>query len=561
MTLQNTIKKWIHETLSPEGDFVVEHPGDMSHGDFATNIALTQSKRAGKNPRVLADEYVGLLTSHMLEEIKEVSVAGPGFINIVLKPEVFALGVSKIIHMGKHVGNHIPLSGKKILIEYAQPNPFKEFHIGHMMNIIIGESISRILEAQGNEVIRVTYHGDVGLHVAKAIWGLRSMDVGGDITVEKLGKAYATGAKLFESDSDVQKEIIEINKKIYDGSDDEVNTLYRKGRSISLDYFETLYVRFGSHFDHHFYESETGQIGKDLVLEFLNNGVFEKSESAVIFPGEKYGLHTRVYVNSEGLPTYEAKEVGLAKIKKDMYGPYDMSITVTANEQDSFFTVVEKSLEYVFPDLSGKLLHLSHGMLRLPTGKMSSRTGDVVTAESLIETVRHASREKLHERIMSDEEKEKLSEMVALGALKFTILRQAIGGDIVFDVNQALSLEGDSGPYLQYATVRAHTLLKKSEGVFEPNSDMPSGWQTTNLERLLVRYPQVVERACTEYAPHHIVTYLTELAGEFNSFYASHKIIDVSDSTSPYRLSVTQAFRYVMINGLGLLGIGVPEQM
>jgi arginyl-tRNA synthetase len=561
MTLQNTIKQWIATTLSIDDDVALEYPGDTTHGDFATNIALIYAKQYSKNPRELASEFVEKLLAAKLPEIESVETAGPGFINFKLKPEVFGNVIEKIVTVGKTFGNHTRLSGQRIIIEYTNPNPFKEFHIGHLMNNIIGESVSRLFEAHGTEVIRTTYHGDVGLHVAQAIWGLQQMEVGTEMTAPILGKAYATGSRLSKESEEVKKEIIALNKVIYDRSDPDVNMLYDTGREVSLRYFEFIYKRMGSNFDFHFYESETAPLGKALVEEYIESGVFEKSEGAVIYRGEKVGLHTRVFLNKEGLPTYEGKEVGLIALKKEKIGDFDLAVTFTANEQDGVFKVTEKAIEEVFPDTCGRLLHLSHGMLKLPTGKMSSRTGDVVTAESMIETVKEAAKMKIKEGVLSTAQKEDIAEKVTLAALRYTILRQSIGGDIIFDINQALSLEGDSGPYLQYASVRASTLLKKAEGLVEVSPVLPEGWQTTHIERLLQRYPRIIDRAGREYAPHQLVTYLTELAGSFNSFYGSHKIIDASDVTSGYRLAITKAFFDVMTSGLHLLGIEIPEEM
>lgn len=561
MTLRATIKQWIATTLSIDDDVTLEYPGDTTHGDFATNVALIYAKQYGKNPRELAGEFVERLLANKLPEIASIETAGPGFINFKLTPEVFGNVIEKIVAVGKTFGNHTRLSGQRIVVDYTQPNPFKEFHIGHLMNNIIGESVSRLFEAHGTEVIRTTYHGDVGLHVAMAIWGLQSMEIGTEMDAHMLGKAYATGAKLFKENEEVKKEIIALNKVVYDRSNPDVNVLYDTGREVSLNYFESLYKRLGSNFDFHFYESETAPIGKALVEEYLKTDVFEESEGAVIYRGEKHGLHTRVFLTSGGIPVYEAKELGLNALKKEKIGDFDLSVTITANEQNAFFSVVEKAVEEVFPDLGAKLLHLSHGMMKLPSGKMSSRTGDVVTAESMIETVKESARMKLKEGVHSHEQREDIAEKVALAALRYTILRQSIGGDIIFDINQALSLEGDSGPYLQYASVRASTLLKKAGGLVEVSPVLPADWQTTHIERLLQRYPRIIDRAGREYAPHQLVTYLTELAGSFNSFYGSHKIIDASDPTSGYRLAITKAFVDVMSSGLHLLGIEIPQEM
>ncbi len=556
--IQKEIEKILKELGVENPKVVLDYPTRMEMGDLSTNVAMSYAKQLGKNPLDLAEE---IKNSLKVENVK-MDVAKPGFINFSFDTEYFSENLGKSLELKT-------FSGKKFFIEHTQPNPFKAFHIGHLMNNTIGESVSRIVKINNGEVKTATYHGDVGLHVAKAVWALKS-----GISMKE---AYATGHKAYEEDEKSKEEIIEINTKIYDKSDEEINKIYEDGRKESIEYFERLYKKLDSHFDFHFYESESGEVGKKLVSENVGSlprselgsttGIFEKGDKgAVIFKGENFEpkTHTRVFLNSEGLPTYEAKELGLAKIKKDLWS-YDISLTVTANEQDSFFNVVEVAISEVFPELKGKLKHLSHGLLKLPTGKMSSREGNIISVESLIDQVK----EKVKEKINNREEMSKtvfdiegVAEEVAIGAIKYSILRQAIGGDIIFDFDKSISFEGDSGPYLQYATVRANSVLQKammSRTVLD--TKLHENWQTTDLERLLERFQSVVARAGTEYAPHHIVTYLIELAGEFNSFYAHHKIIDEKDETSPYRLALTKAFASTMAKGLDLLGIKVPEKM
>ncbi|TSC70504.1 MAG: Arginine-tRNA ligase [Parcubacteria group bacterium Gr01-1014_46] len=522
----------------------------LDKGDYTTSVAMVHAKELSKKPLDLAEEIKEELESKdkirskELSNISKIEIVQPGFMNFFFTPEYFANSLSSKIE------NKI-FSGQKIIIEYTDPNPFKEFHIGHLMPNVIGESISRILESNGAEIKRANYQGDVGLHVAKAVWSMKN---GTDLM-----SAYAEGHKAYEEDESAKKEIIEINKKIYDKSDTEINDLYEAGRQKSLLYFEVMYKILGTKFDHYFFESEVADFGKETVEKNIGT-VFEKSEGAVIFKGENYDkkLHTRVFITKEGLPTYEAKELGLSKIKYDAY-PYDVSIVVTGNEINEYFKVLLKAMSLVFPELAEKTKHISHGMLKLPEGKMSSRTGNVITAESLINQVTEKVLEKMKDGEIAESEKSIIAENVALGAIKYTVLRSAIGGDIVFDFDKSISFEGDSGPYLQYATVRANSILKKAS----PKSDfgLPEGWVTTNLERLIERFPSVVERAGVEYVPHYITTYLTELAGEFNSFYAVHKIIDETDPTSSYRLALTEAFVQVMTNGLNLLGIKIPDRM
>jgi arginyl-tRNA synthetase len=525
-------------------------PSHRDKGDYSTVVAMSYAKELDQLPMYLAGEIKSKLEAR---NIFGITIANPGFINFFFDKKYYSENISKIISEGNNFGKNNNLQGQKTIIEYTDPNPFKEFHIGHLMPNVIGESIARIVEANGAEIQRANYQGDVGLHVAKAVWAMKK---GTDLM-----SAYAEGHKAYTEDEVAKSEIVEINKKIYDKSDAEINDLYESGRQKSLLYFEVMYKILGTKFDHYFFESEVADFGKETVLKNVPS-VFEESEGVVVFRGENHDkkLHTRVFVNKEGLPTYEAKELGLAKLKYETY-PYDASVVITGNEINEYFKVLLKAMSLVFPDLASKTKHISHGMLRLPEGKMSSRTGNVIKAESLITKVTEIVLEKMKDGEMNDKEKEKVSTEVALSAIKYTILRQGIGGDIVFDFDKSISFEGDSGPYLQYATVRANSILKKAVGSVSVSKVAPENWQTTDLERLLERFPSVLERAGTEYAPHYITTYLTELAGEFNSFYATGKIIDEADASSPYRLALTESFVLVMTSGLNLLGISVPERM
>ncbi len=510
--------------------YSIDYPKRMDFGDYSTNVGIIIG--GSGHP----EDILKWLDEHKPEEVEKIETKA-GFINFFLSPNYFE-NVLKNLEIPKN-------SDENLFIEHTQPNPFKAFHIGHLMNNAIGESIARITKSLGAEVQTATYHGDKGLHVAKAVWAIKKG--------KNLNEAYAFGNKAYEEDQIAKEEIIEINKKIYDESDPEINQIYEDGRKESLEHFESIYKMLGSEFDFHFFESETGEVGKELVEENLGK-VFEKSEGAVVFKGENFEpkTHTRVFLNSDGLPTYEAKELGIAKLKSDFFD-FDKSITITANEQDSFFKVVEVVIGEVMPELKGKIMHLSHGLLKLPTGKMSSRTGSIISVESLIDQVK----EKVKAKIDDD----KISEIIALGAIKYSILRQGIGKDIIFDFDKSISFEGDSGPYLQYSTVRARSLLKKAEGVIKLSNKLPESWQTTNLERMLERFPSIVARAGSEFAPHYVATYLIQLASEFNHFYNEHKIIDEKDPKSPYRLTLVKAFSEVMEMGLDLLAIKIPDRM
>ena len=565
-------------------DFAVEHPDDLSHGDYSTNAALVFAKDLKMNPRELAEKIVAELTKNKPKEVEKIDIAGPGFINFHLKREFFAEQVKDILKDKEKFGSNdfFKSAGlKKVMIEYTDPNPFKEFHIGHLMSNAIGESIARIVSVSGGEVRRACYQGDVGLHVAKAIWGFLKdnkddVDISNPIrfSAAGLGVCYAAGAMAYEADDIAKKKIIEINKKIYSREDEKINAIYDAGKEVSFKYFESMYKKLGTAFDFFFFESETGPIGKNLVEKNIENGIFEKSDGAIVFKGDiEKGLHTRVFINSEGLPTYEAKELGLVELKRERY-KYDLSLVVTGNEIKDYFKVLLDAVSKVFVSKNSSgtnIRHIPHGMLRLPSGKMSSRTGDVVTAISLIAKVQDKIDEKLsrgsnggnepQDSHGDDNLTDQTKEEVAVGAIKYSILRQSSSDDVIFDLDKSISFEGDSGPYLQYSAVRAKSILKKVKEAGSKENVKKYPDTVFALEKILYRFPEIVERSAAEFEPHYITTYLTELAGLFNNFYANNQIIAAEDESSSYKIALTHAFLIVMENGLNLLGISVPERM
>lgn len=567
--IHNLITKALIELGYPEETVVLNHP-ESDFGDYSTNVALILARKLAGNPKEVAEEIKKKIIEFGDKIIKNIEVAGPGFINFYLAEEVFVDLLNQILIESQTFGQTKKVSGKKIMLEYTDTNPFKEFHIGHLMSNTVGESLSRLFEINGAEVKRACYQGDVGLHVAKALWGMYKLE--SDLPKEEtslsekikfLGQAYALGSVEYEDGTSNAKEgIVIINKKIYKRSDPKLNELYDLGRRWSLEHFETVYSRLGTKFDFYFFESETWALGQKIVEDGLAKGIFEKSEGAIVFHGEKYNskLHTRVFINSEGVTTYEAKDLGLAKLKSEKY-PFDLSFSITASEQLGYFQVLIEAIRQALPDIAEKIKHLSHGMLRLPTGKMSSRTGDIITAEYLIDEVKQKVNEKIKDRDLSPEEKLDISEKVAIGAIKYSILKQATDKDIIFDFDRSLSFEGDSGPYLQYTYTRALSVLRRvgevnGEEVEELGSN---SLEAKNLSRLLYQLPEVIEAAYVELAPQYVASYLIEVASAFNSFYAKNKI--VGSVNEKYFLSLTEATTVVLKNGLNVLGIPVLERM
>ncbi|MDB5194755.1 MAG: hypothetical protein JWN50_769 [Parcubacteria group bacterium] len=519
-------------------EIVIEHPTDLSNGDYTTNAALATARQFRMAPLEVAHLLKDYIDLHKPDAVERVEIAGPGFINFYLQKDFFKKSIGEIIEKDGDFGKSAIFAGEKVIVEHTDPNPFKKLHIGHLMPMTIGTSIANLFRWNGAEVKEAVYQGDVGLHVAKAVWAMQK-----GITEDP----YVYGNKTYDEDAGAKQEIIELNKKIYERTDAEINKLYDAGRKASLEYFETMYKILGTKFDLYFFESDTAKIGERVVRDHVGE-IFQKSDGAIVFHAEEYdpSLHTRVFINSEGLPTYEAKELGLAKAKFQKYA-YTKSVVVTGNEIREYFRVLLAAMKFIYPDLRDMTKHLPHGMLRLPSGKMSSRTGDVISIEEIMSDIKKAVEEKGN--TATDE--------IAVAALKYMILKSSIGGDIVFDFEKSVSTEGDSGVYLQYAYARTNSLLEKAGKKGDAHAERS---EMHEVEKLLYRFPDIVERAGREYAPHYITTYLTELAASFNNFYAHEQVIG-DGPESAYRLAIAEAFKIVLKNGLSILGIPTQERM
>ena len=530
----------------------LEFAGDLAHGDFASSVALQYAKEDGIAPRALAEKIVESLGS--IEGVKKIDIAGPGFINFYLADEVFADTLKNVIEQPEEWGRNDLHKGEKIMIEYTDPNPFKEFHIGHLMSNAIGESIARLCEFSNAEVKRANYQGDVGPHVAKAIWGVQKLGVDPH-DAASLGKAYTAGATAYESDEAAKAEIDAINVQVYDRKNETINEIYATGRKASLEHFEEIYKILGTKFDRYFFESETAPRGLKLV--HAHEDIFEKSDGAIVYKGEQDGLHTRVFITSRGTPTYETKDLGLLELKQEQ-GALDTSITVTAHEQADYFKVMIAAAKHVpeVKDIASKTKHVTHGMMRFAEGKMSSRTGNVITGESLLGDVAEVAKERAAESRADDHEQ--LSKDIAVAAIKYQILRQASGKDIIFDRERALSLEGDSGPYIQYTYARATQVVARAKGAnIEPSVDINA--TAIDPVRLMYRFPGALERAAQELEPHLVANFLIEFAAAFNRWYAEVRIVDGEDAA--HKVAITEAARITLKNGLYLLGIPAPEKM
>lgn len=560
--LEQAVARAVKDVLGIETSVELTRPEEQ-FGDYATNVALQLAKQAGKNPREIAEAVAGKLREDLKDSVSEVTIAGPGFINLRLGDEVLHQEVRRML--AADYGKSKKHEGQTIVAEYSDPNPFKVLHAGHLYTTLVGDAIASLLEAAGGKVHRVNFGGDVGLHVGKTMWAILQFlggenpekldEVAPEGRLEWLSARYVEGNNAYEDDPTVKAEIVEFNKRVYalhDTDDHETPfaRIYWTCRDWSYTGFDRLYEQLQVQpFEKYYPESVTTPLGVQTVREGLEKEVFQKSEGAVVYKGEDEGLHTRVFLNSQGLPTYEAKDLGLAVNKWNDYH-FDFNFIITANDIVEYMKVVLAALKHFHPEIAERTRHLTHGYIKLAGGvKMSSRKGNILRAVDVLEAATAAS-----EKALGEQHQETI-----LGAVKYAFLKQRIGADIIYDPEESVSLQGNSGPYLQYAHARACSILKKAPQEAATLSDS----EFTDGERPLVRklseYPEAVALATDELLPHHICTYLYELAQTFNRFYENNRVI--SDERQGDRLALVTAYRDILASGLKLLGITAPESM
>ena len=538
---------------------------ETANPKFGADFAIACFKLAAQmkaNPAEMASVIAAGLSHPALAKAEAMG----GFVNLWLNDTVIADAAVSAVSVRPSTNK-----GKVIVTEYSDPNPFKALHAGHLYTTIVGDVISRLLEVSGGDVHRVNFGGDVGLHVGKAMWGLFSKNKSEAATrsyVEQelarlslherasaIAACYVAANKAYETDPVAKAAIIDMNKKVYqlhdtDDHDSDFAYVYWTCREWSYQYFNEFYQQLGvTPFEKYYPESQTSKIGVATVTDQLAKGVYQKSDGAVVFAGEPYGLHTRVFINSQGLPTYEAKDVGVSIAKWNDYH-FDKSFIITGDDIIDYMRVVLKSIEQFAPELARNTWHITHGQVKLEGGvKMSSRKGNGLAALEILQ----AAEDAVHEsRGAADRQ-------TAYAAVKYAFLRQRIGGDIIYIPKESVSLEGNSGPYLQYAHARACSLLAKAAA--QPAEASASGLQPDEraFAMSIAQYPAVVQRAVNELMPHYICTYLYELAQAFNRFYERNRV--VGDPRQAARVPLVTAYRSVLADGLSLLGITAPDQL
>ncbi len=550
--LAEVIKRLFGADLEPEVTVAPEDTG----ADFASNAAMRLAKVLHKSPMAIAQEIRQEMRDVRGNDYK-VEVAAPGFLNFRMKDEYFVRQMLEIEQ--ENFISWDEYSGRTIVTEFSDPNPFKVLHVGHLYTSIVGDAISRLLEFGGARVFRANFGGDVGLHVGKTLWMIMQKHYSpGDISIEEIAKCYVEGTKAYEEDETAKAEIVRLNKEIYrivaigkvqsealPGEEGELARLYWRGRELSYEYFDEFYAKIGVKFDKYYPESTVAERGLQEVKAHID-ATYEESDGAIVYRGEKVGLHTRVFINREGVPTYETKDVGLLFTKWDDYH-FDESVVITGNEQDDYMKVVLASVQEYAPELVERTSHLTHGMVRLPGNvKMSSRKGNFLKAVDVLEMVR------------DELGGEKADARVVLAAVKYAFLKYKMGGDIVFDPKESVATNGNSGVYLLYSVVRAKKILQKVKAR-DAQEMKEVGEYERKLMQKLTQSGDVLRTAAMDKAPYKVCGYLYELAQEFSRFYEH---VPVAGSEKEGELAVlVRAYAKVMEQGLRLLGIEVPEEM
>lgn len=551
-------------------------------------------KKAKKVLKGKVGELAADTARQAADAIREESVSLPlvsrveaesGYINFYLDERACVEAIlENIYERGTDYGRGEAKAGK-VMVEFSQPNTHKPFHVGHTRNAVLGASVGNILEFAGFPVVKVNYIGDVGAHVIRSLWAIINFpdefaDVEG--TGRRLGEYYTLAMRAesgeeidlkagkFSIDADrFESEIKELFRR-WEARDEELLALWETTRRESIDDFERIYRILGIRFDHVFYESEMEEGGKSCVKELLEMGIAAKGESGdyegavfvdfdEISPGN--GLGKIVLLRKDGTSLYQTKELGLARQKFQEYD-IERSIYVVATEQSLYFRQVFTILKAWGFEQADKCVHLPYEIVMLPEGKMSSRSGMVVLFDDLLQETKSRVEAKTREKGYAGDVAS-AAEIIALGAIKYSMLDVDHNKVVVFDWDQALNFSGRAGPYLQYMVVRARRILAEARAV-------ELAWKTpedglseheVGLGLLLGRFPEVLDEARDDLAPYHIARYAYEVCKRFGEFYRFCPVLKSKAGTREFRLSLVSAFVNVLELSLGLLGIDVPEAM
>jgi len=525
-------------------------------------------QRAEEIARLVAEE---LETGEYFSRVEAVR----GYLNLYFDPHLVSRRViEQVAEEGADFGSGEP-QDRRVMVEFSQPNTHKAFHVGHLRSAILGDAVCRLLEFAGCEVVRANYYGDIGLHVIKWLWNYLKFHQGEQPppeTTRWMGDLYAEATRRLEENPQWESEVRQLYAR-WDRQDPEIVDLWRRTRAWSVEGFQQLYDILDIDFDRYYANSEVEFLGKEIVEELIARGIAEdlRPEDAVIVRlDELLGRETEKYrvlviLRSDGTALYATEDLALAKLKFEEYD-LDESIYVVDVRQSLHFQQVWKTLEIAGYDWASDCRHLAYELVNLPGNVvMASREGTVVLLEDLIREAKSRALEVVEEKNpqLDDRVKQTVSRAVGLGAIKFPMLDRDNTRIVTFDWETALDFNGQAAPYIQYAHVRANSILRKFEKDLPPihTPEYPLEEAEIALIELLSRFPAVVQDAARDLRPLHITNAAYELARAFNSFYRLCPVLTAETEVRDFRLRIVDASRRVLASSLDLLGIEAPEVM
>lgn len=497
-----------------------------------------------------------------------------GYLNVYFSTKVYAQHViDSVLEAGIDFGRS-PRTGRRTMVEFAQPNTHKAFHVGHLRNVILGHVVCNLIDYGGDDVIRATYLGDIGLHVIKWMWCYMKYHAGekpvGDIT-RWMGDLYTEASRRAEEEPDAEAEIRALFAR-WDARDPEVVALWEETRQWSLDGFDDIFKVLGVHFDHYYFESQVEDSGKVVVDELIAKGIAddERPENAVVVKlDEKFGTKDKwrvlVVLRSDGTSLYATKDLALAIQKFDEF-KLDRSVYVIDVRQSLYINQVFKTLELMGYPWTQDCIHLSYEIVNLPGNlTMSSRDGTVVFLNDLLAEAKERALAIVREKNpdLSEEEKINVAETVALGALKYSMLARDNTKIVTFDWETALDFNGQAAPYIQYAAVRANSILKRMDAPLPESLGLTYDLTEIEIELIdmMTRVPKEIARAAAEMKPLFVSTLAYDLAKSFNEFYRLCPVLKAEEPMRSFRLRLTAAARQAIVNCLAVLGIETPDVM
>jgi len=597
MIIENTIAAEVQQALKELFDYTVEQDAislqptrKEFEGDF-TLVVFPFVKAARKSPEETA-RMIGEYVQRKLEIVSGFNVI-KGFLNFSLTDTCWLTFLDDAAGMERFGTSPVDQSSP-VVIEYSSPNTNKPLHLGHVRNNLLGFSISQIVEAAGKKACKVNLVNDRGIHICKSMlawmkWGNgetpQSRGVKGDKLVgdyyvkfetelrkeaQALKEAHGYDDDTARNNAPLMAEAREMLRK-WEARDEQTVAIWKMMNQWVYDGFDATYQRMGVDFDKIYYESETYLLGKEIVAEGLQKGVFfQKEDGSVWVDLANEGLDQKLLLRSDGTSVYMTQDIGTAQLRYDDYQASQM-VYVVGNEQNYHFDVLKKVLMKLEKPYAETLFHLSYGMVELPQGKMKSREGTVVDADELMEemfvTARQTTEALGKVEGLSDEEKNDLFETIGLGALKYFILKVDPKKNMLFNPDESIDFNGNTGPFIQYTHARICSILRKAQerGLSGEVYNIAS-ITLSNKEKLLLRslyaFPQVVQQAAADMSPAQIANYVYDLAKEFNQFYHDHSVLNEPDTQiSLFRLRLSTLTARVINTAMGLLGIRVPERM